>query len=534
MFFLQILNMGYMASFVILAVLLIRGVLLRRFPKKYAYGLWLIVAIRLICPVMLSSPMSLFNVELLSKPAPAVFSQTGIIWDVSSVGDSSVHITGQIETDAQSAEKGNLSLSSQNEAGANAAGFPDGMAVGATGERKTGESMLMFTALRIAAYVWVAGVILLLLWNVVQTVFLKRRLRKAVLYSENVYECEGIASPFVMGVLRPHIYIPFRLEQREREYILRHERCHIRRRDYLVKLLAFMITLVYWFHPLVWISYFCMVRDMEMSCDEYVLTKMGREIRQDYSMSLLCFAMNRRRFSMNLLAFGETNTRKRVKNIMNYKKQAKWTGLVAIVLIILAGVICLTNGKKEQPKKEGVAEQETVLTETTIDGYQLRLVAKKADIVKDENSPYHDMYEGTFLLRTYENNKKLSELEVAFDRTEGTIHFPKQLSLALEDYDGDKQKNDFALGQKLGDSAMTYQFYTMNKYGYIEQIQLAVDDDGRKNSIVAETGDYSPVFKRENGVIQYSVYDEESGKITKQGAHVMQGGQMSDMSPGEE
>lgn len=128
---------------------------------------------------------------------------------------------------------------------------------------------------------------------------------------ENIYECDSIATPFVFGIFHPGIYIPFHMTEEEQRYVLAHERYHIRRYDYLVKLLGFMLLTIYWMNPFVWLSYFCFVRDQEMSCDEAVLLMFGNEIKQAYSMSLLNYAIGKNRYMLTPLAFGESDVKKK-------------------------------------------------------------------------------------------------------------------------------------------------------------------------------------------------------------------------------
>lgn len=358
--FIQILNMGWMASIVIFAVLLVRGIVMRNFPKKYVYWMWIIVGIRLICPISSSSPISLFNLRWLPDPLSYV-SETDNSHASAEEGLTDIEVRHSGMTAGQEKQSGSVSGTLEHENGPqqnqsrkmsdttqNMDSTPDNTADNLFPEEEVPERNLSGKILQTATAIWILGLSFLLLWNLFLSIRMKRRLRKAVLYHDNIFECDNIASPFVMGLLRPRIYIPFRLADQEREYILRHEQYHIHRKDHMIKLIAFLITLIYWFHPLVWLSYFCMVRDMEMSCDEYVLQSMDTDIRKDYSRLLLAFATNRRQFSMNLLSFGETDTKRRVKNIMNFKKKGKWTGVIAVLLLIIVGTVCLTNSPERQ------------------------------------------------------------------------------------------------------------------------------------------------------------------------------------------
>ncbi len=369
----QVLKMAYMGTFVILAVFLARA-LMSRFPKKCVYALWLIVGLRLVCPVAVYSPISLFNLNFAGKffmseetrqmpestensgkavdPADTEISEkTGNPAESVIVGEGKMSAEqkeqnypeknyGQIEPKEQDsfAEADNLSDAGANQNFLSENRMQESDAGGDGGQ--TAERVLS-----VLSAVWLAGMGLLILWNGMLTIFMKKRLRRAVLYKDNIYESDCIPTPFVMGMIRPRIYIPFRLSEQERDYILRHEQYHIRRRDYIVKVLAFLITAVYWFHPLVWAAYFSMIRDMEMSCDEQILWESGEDIRQNYSMSLLAFATNKRQYSMETLAFGETNTKKRVRHIMKCKKKGKWMSVCAVLLFAILGTACLTSGK---------------------------------------------------------------------------------------------------------------------------------------------------------------------------------------------
>ena len=317
--FAGILSMGGAAAIVIAAVLLIR-MLMKRFPRKYAYLLWLIVGIRLVCPVAVTSSLSLFNLRILPEKSNfAAFEQKEEVVPAEKISlgaglpegtaAGQGRVREEIREDKKAAE--DISLHGQ------VPSAPD------PSDPNSGSPTVFPEILQPAALVWLTGIALILLWNIYVMLHMRRRLRNAVLYRENIYQCSGVASPFVAGIFRPRIYIPFHLGETEENYILRHERYHIRRGDHLIKIAAFLILTVYWFHPLVWVSFFCMVRDMEMSCDEYVLVSMGQDIRDEYSRSLLAFATNRRRPSMSLPAFGESDTGKRIRHILNFHKKGK-------------------------------------------------------------------------------------------------------------------------------------------------------------------------------------------------------------------
>ena len=383
----------------------------------------------------------------------------------------------------------------------------------------------------LAAYgpwVWASGVLVLFFWNILLFLIMKRKVRTSVLLRDNIYECSGIPSPFVMGFVRPRIYIPFRLPEEEQHYIIEHEKHHIVRKDNFIKLAAFVILCLYWFCPMFWIAWFFMNRDMEMSCDEYVLRQSSKDIRADYSRSLLGFAVNQRKMGLGMTSFGESDVRRRVKHIMTSKKYRKWIGGAAVVLILAVGVACLTNAKPKQEVETGDVVQEEmdgtveqvgeeipegktksgkelltgecgVAAEMTV--YDYRVEVKCFMGGTDENYLFGDR----LMIQTSKGDEVIDVYEVDFELGQ-TFYFSKEgFNIRLADYDGDGERNDFALGQgqaklPLAGNFMKYRFFGIEKDGMITGYHLSGEDD---LCIVTLPDDYSPEFKRKNGEIHY-------------------------------
>lgn len=367
--FIKVLDMSITASFVIVMILFVRG-MIRKFPKKYVFLLWIIVGIRLICPVFIPSPVSIFNMEPLKIMDFAKESKT----EYSSVVGENIVSGENSGSGAVSDEKNKKQIPEQDNT--EEIKNDNEVFISGLGIEKLEDTQLNVTGIHVAAVIWVSGIGIILLWNMCLLIQLKRKLRRAVLFHDNVYESDQIAAPFIMGLARPKIYIPFRLTKEEQRYILAHEQFHISRKDYITKFAAFMLTTIYWFHPLVWVAYFCMVSDMEMSCDEYVISSFGQKVKKEYSETLLAFAMNKRRISPTVPAFGETNTRKRVKNIMRFKKKRKYVGIIAIIVFLLVSVICLTDS--EMAKKQ---ENQTEDTSENLAGNNLDVVKEGEKII---------------------------------------------------------------------------------------------------------------------------------------------------------
>lgn len=306
-FFMTLTHMSLTAAVIILAVCLLR-LCLKKAPKKYAYWLWAVVAFRLVCPVSFPSVLSVFNLSTAST-VRTVGPVTEISYLPSAVAQA---------RRAMQAAPDTWSYISNG-------GFP--------WERVFQGAVLL----------WAVGVGAMLIWAAVSYVRTRRRVAAAVKLGGKIYQCDQLGSPFVLGFLKPKIYIPFGLEGNQLDYVLAHEEYHIKRRDYLVKPLAFLILTVHWMNPFVWLAFCLMNRDMELSCDEAVLAGLSEDARRGYSLSLLSFAENKRFPSPNPLAFGETGIKARVKNVMKYHKTAVWVSLAAAAVCIIAVIACATN-----------------------------------------------------------------------------------------------------------------------------------------------------------------------------------------------
>lgn len=313
-------QMAWSVTFVIPIVLIARC-FLRKISSHMCYLLWGIVAVRLLCPILLPSDLSLFHgMELVERSflgnlnevsGEQFFSEypDAVLWE-SKGADSG------IDSDA------------------------DGEAVSET------QLMGKTTAKMDWLYeVWLTGLAGMSGYAVFSCLFLRRKLRFATRLRDRVYESDVVGSPFVFGVIRPRIYLPYRLPEEELDYILMHERYHIWRKDYLIKWFAYVLLAMYWFHPLVWAAYFLMNQDMEASCDEYVLRDRGMEERKKYGRILLRFSSGKWEYLAAGLGFGERSIKSRMKHILHQKKQTVWSMVVAVAFLAVVTVICLTDSR---------------------------------------------------------------------------------------------------------------------------------------------------------------------------------------------
>lgn len=294
----------------VMAVVVLARILLARVPGKYRYVLWAAVGFRLICPVALASPVSLFNLSPMEPVAQRTVQSAG-------AGLTAV----EYNVPAAAERLGNLAAAP---------------ATGAT-------SAQGLSALEIGALFWLAGLLVIAVYAAVSDVRLRQRLRTAVLLEGNVYEAEGIPTAFVLGLVRPRIYLPFSIPEEEQAYILLHEQTHLRRLDPWWKLLAFLLLAVYWWNPAVWVCFALFCRDMERSCDEAVLHRLGPEIKQAYGRVLVSFAAGRRLPAAAPLAFGEGDAKRRVLGVLRWKQAGPRVAFAAAVVCVFLVLSLCTN-----------------------------------------------------------------------------------------------------------------------------------------------------------------------------------------------
>lgn len=329
--FVYLLHNSIAVCVVILTVFAVR-LFLRRAPKKYSYILWSIVGIYLLCPIRLSSPISIYS--LINNVSDTFLEHHSLSLNAKNFVDKNktYNEKNQKTKDSNKSKFDNVSSTNKNQKTKQNQN-------NTAGTENISQSLTVTTT----AYIWLCGCIVLLVRNLFLIWRTKQTVLMAIRRKDNIYESECISTPFVLGIVRPKIYIPFNLSEQEREYILKHEQYHIRRKDQIIKICAYILCVIYWFQPLIWFAYFVMVRDMEMSCDEYVLKNSKSDIRAAYSTSLLKLATKTGDFNAGLLAFGESDIRKRVKNIMKFNAKKKWVSVVAAIAVVIVGVSCLTK-----------------------------------------------------------------------------------------------------------------------------------------------------------------------------------------------
>ena len=310
--FLKIINMSISASWLVLAVLLLRFVL-KKAPKWVNVLLWGIVAVRLAFPFSIESALSLI------PSAETIPLNIGM--DTTPTINSGINAINNAV---------NPIISQSNTPMAGASVNPLQITIG------------------IFEYIWIFGMIALVLYTAISYWRLHRKVDTAVRYKDNIFRSENVKSPFVLGIIKPRIYLPFNMNGQNLEHVVAHEQAHIHRKDHWWKPLGFLLLTIHWFNPLMWLAYVLLCRDIELACDEKVIKELGNEQRADYMQALVACSVNRRMIAACPLAFGEVGVKERVKSVMNYKKPAFWVIIIAVIICVGVAACFLTNPKQDR------------------------------------------------------------------------------------------------------------------------------------------------------------------------------------------
>ena len=350
--FLKLLNLSISASWLVLAVLVLR-LISKRTPKWVNVLLWGIVALRLMLPFSVESALSLIPSAETVSPAVVQFDPAPTITSGVNIIDNAV----------------NPSLSEHFAAVPTASVNP------------------LYVWTEIAGWVWLIGLGAMLLYALVSYLRLRRRVSVSLCVRENIYLCDAISSPFILGVVKPHIYLPSTLDEVQRQNVLSHERAHLTRRDHWWKPLGFALLAVYWFNPVLWLAYTLLCRDIELACDERVIRTMDESAVKTYSTVLLACSIPRKAVITCPLAFGEVGVKERVRNALHYKKPAFWVVAASVAVCVVVAVCFLTNPRTDTDAAGLVGfhrEQVTYADVTDESGAQpsnVQLTAEETDAV---------------------------------------------------------------------------------------------------------------------------------------------------------
>lgn len=338
--FIRLLNLSIAATWIILAVILIRA-LTKKAPKWFPCLLWVLVGIRLLCPVTIQSPLSLVpsdeaipeNITEMEDPRI----NTGIPFINKALNPAPEKAN---EENEETVSSGNQHVEANPQVI-----LPEADTASASSESS---KMTLEQKITIASYVWIGGLLLMLGYALVSYVRLRRSLTACISVKDGVLACDEVKSPFILGVFRPKIYVPSSIREDALKHVIAHEKSHIKRHDHWWKPLGFLILSVYWFHPLCWVAYVLLCRDIELACDEKVIRMMKKEEAASYSQTLLDLSFRKTAIAACPVAFGEVGVKQRVKNVLNYKKPGFWVIVGLIIISVAVSVLFLTKPVKKK------------------------------------------------------------------------------------------------------------------------------------------------------------------------------------------
>lgn len=447
--FSSVLNMSITASYVILFVIIIR-LMFKKAPKVISYALWSVAAFRLLIPFSFKSVFSLMPRKTNAVPIP-----NGVIYQQSSQIDNGIRVLDSFTSESLHAQHTSASIS----------------------------PLQIF--IEYGAYIWMLGIIVLFVYCFVSILVLRRQLKAAQLIEKNIFEARNLQTPFVLGLIRPKIYLPVGLKDDERDYILLHEQIHIRRKDHIIKILAFFILCFHWFNPLVWVAYLIMSMDMELSCDERVLKEMDEKIKKPYANSLLSLAAGRHILNGSPIAFSESKVKWRIKNVLNYKKPAFWVTLVSVFFALAIGIGLLAN-----PQDKGYNE-----------------------IINSDNGPGESIQ-----LATIQGDSHELTGRVAKDKG-NIIESFSEIDKYIKDYTFDvSYEEDLELGQRVYSIHGKYDLNGDGEADSINAVLITDNEDGSYieiNGMKVELNLYNPTgvaniidLDSEDGYTEVAIFDD--------------------------
>lgn len=358
--FLELLNLSILAGWIVLAVIPVR-LCLKKAPKYINCILWGLVGIRLIFPFSIESIFSLVPSKTVVAPR--------IVYDKAPAINSGIPIIDNVANTMMTES------------------FTPNVA----------ESVNPLQVVTyVASYIWLLGVIAMLIYCIVSYLLVKRKVFDAVKLQDNVYVSEKVATPFVLGIFKPRIYIPHHMDEESKKYVVIHEQSHIRRGDHITKLAGFLVLSVYWFNPLIWIAYIFLCKDIELACDEKVLKSIGVSEKKNYSKVLLEYSVSPKMITACPLAFGEVAVKQRIKSALNYKKPAFWLILLSVIVCMVVAVCFLTSPKEKVDKEimageNIVPDKEVVVNDTQVGQKKQDTDNHIANVSKNENHQFYVM-----------------------------------------------------------------------------------------------------------------------------------------------
>ena len=489
--FLELVKLSLIGSLFAAAVMLVR-LIFHKAPKWLFCVLWGVVALRLICPVSIESNVSLVPDRLA----------TGQI--ITNVGNQYI---GDVDIIYES----NVGYSNAIEAGRQPIYSNDGYYVVTEKDSLEAPKTVGETVYPILSWIWLAVVVLMFTYTVVSYFLLRKKMEEATQLRNNIWQCEQVDSPFVLGFINPRIYLPYAITDSDMVNVIAHEQAHIQRKDHWWKPIGFLLLSIHWFNPVLWLAYILLCRDIEAACDEKVIKHMEKDEMRAYSTALLHCSVHRRRIAACPLAFGEVGVKERIKRVMNYKKPAFWIIITAVVACAVAVVCFFTNPSNLSGVLPNIHSHAYVVEEVTYENGMYSFT-----VVAGENSPIYAINEDMMLVSQKEVSEegvwaqlgKLEEVQLTKENFD-ELFFSKGLWTESANAKSIRKNTVnawqmiynqdvlyYVLQQKNGDLYLAYGYYDYSEkndpYSVDTNIRwlfkLAIDTSGM-SGMVAKSGD---------------------------------------------
>ena len=476
--FLTLLHMSLAASALVVVVVVLR-LLLKRAPKAIHCALWAMGALRLLLPFSLDSSFSLIPQDVAERELLTEW-QDDYVGDVTVIYDDSA-----LYQDAVAAGREPFA---DGEGGYYVVTAPD---------RLDAPDTVETAVLPILGWVWLVGCAAMLLYAAVSFFRIRKRVQLSLPLRDNIWRCEAVDSPFILGFFRPNIYLPYDMDEGQAQYVIAHEEAHLRRRDHWWKPLGFLLLAVYWFNPLLWVAYILLCRDIELACDERVIRDMDASAKKAYSEALLSCSLPRHMVAACPLAFGEVGVKKRIASVLNYKKPAFWVLVVAILACVVVAVCFLTSPKDTIEGKVYTYEKSGVLGNFTISLFEDGTFHYTEGMASSYLATGKWTEKGNILTLTDDENLGY-KLVNRFRKDGGTLYFIAEGSsnfLYVTVQDGERFTYTFDIEQPVLDGVDGMQSITVPGYAIVDGA-LTEEEIASLNELLAPI-----VYDKQGGII---------------------------------
>lgn len=419
--FIKLLNMSVAASYLVVAILLLR-LILKKVPKAFVCFLWALVAVRLIFPISFESKFSMvpsaqvIPEDVMVSEVPYINTGMNVVNDYVNPVLSEIDEQTQLDVSKEKNSQQIVTPSMEYEENSNQSNVET--------KDSSKPANILAEILSVASCAWIFGVVVMIIYAVISYFNIYKKINEAVPFDYNIWLCDRVKSPFILGIIKPRIVLPSFMNEKEMEYVLAHEKAHLKRYDHLWKPLGFLLLTIYWFNPIMWVAYIFLCKDIEMACDEKVIKEKDATYKKAYTTTLLEYSISGRMITACPLAFGESGVKSRIKSVLNYKKPAFWVIIVSIIICTGVGVGFLTNPKSEKNtdinvKQDGDNQEENTDNEIDVEVLKKSLLEKGYYEYPDTEGMH-----GNTIIRKCRIPKEILEIMTTEQLAKAVIDYP--------------------------------------------------------------------------------------------------------------